>query len=98
MTTAQDVICEKKMREKDVVGIVTFDLIGLLPTIAYNYYNDIPEFVRKRLVLTVKQLKQRNAKYLETFHLSESRFFKKWQTTAIIQEISDSNLETGINS
>ena len=56
MTTAQDVICEKKMREKDVVGIVTFDLIGLLPTIAYNnyYYNDIPEFVRKRLVLTVK--------------------------------------------
>ena len=45
MTTAQDVICEKKMREKDVVGIVTFDLIGLLPTIAY---------VRKRLVLTVK--------------------------------------------
>ena len=29
---ARDVICEKKMREKDVVGIVTFDLIGLLPT------------------------------------------------------------------
>ena len=33
MTTAHDVICEKeKMREKDVVGIVTFDLIGLLLT------------------------------------------------------------------
>ena len=31
MTTAHDVICEKKMREKDVVGIVTFDLIGLFP-------------------------------------------------------------------
>ena len=30
---AHDVICEKKkMCEKDVVGIVTFDLIGLLPT------------------------------------------------------------------
>ena len=29
---ARDVICEKKMHEKDVVGIVTFDLIGLLPT------------------------------------------------------------------
>ena len=42
------------MREKDVVGIVTFDLIGLLLTIAYNYYNDIPEFVRKRSVLRVK--------------------------------------------
>ena len=38
MTTAHDIICEKKMCEKDV-GIVTFDLIGLLPTdhiIAYN--------------------------------------------------------------
>ena len=32
MTTAHDVVCEKKMREKDDVGIVTFDLIGLLPT------------------------------------------------------------------
>ena len=31
MTTAHDIICEKKMCEKDV-GIVTFDLIGLLPT------------------------------------------------------------------
>ena len=29
---AGDVICEKKTREKLVVGIVTFDLIGLLPT------------------------------------------------------------------
>ena len=46
----------KKTREKDVVGIVTFDLIGLLRTnniIAYNYYNGIPEFVRKRSLLTV---------------------------------------------
>ena len=32
ITAAHDVICEKKMREKEVVGIVTFDLIGLLPT------------------------------------------------------------------
>ena len=44
---------------KDVVGIVTFDLIGLLPTnhiIAYittqAYW--IPEFVRKSSMLTVK--------------------------------------------
>ena len=28
----------------------------------------------------------------------ESRFYKKWQTMAIIREISDSNLETGRNS
>ena len=43
----------KKTRKKDV-GIVTFDLIaGLLPTnhiIAYG----IPEFERKRSMLTVK--------------------------------------------
>ena len=44
------------MRKKDVVGIETFDLIGLLPTnhiIAYKY-NGILEFVRKRSMLTVK--------------------------------------------
>ena len=32
MTTAHDIICKKKLRDKDVVGIVTFDLIGFLPT------------------------------------------------------------------
>ena len=31
MHTAHDIICEKKMHKKDVV-IVTFDLIGLIPT------------------------------------------------------------------
>ena len=31
MDTSHDVICENNTREKDVVGIVTFDLIGLLP-------------------------------------------------------------------
>ena len=32
MHAAHDIICEKKKtREKDVVGIVTFDLTGLLP-------------------------------------------------------------------
>ena len=44
------------MQEKDVVLIVTFDLIGLPPTnhiIAY-IYNGIPEFVRKRSILTGK--------------------------------------------
>ena len=47
----------KKLCEKDVVGIVIFDLIGLLPTnhiLAYIIYNGIPEFVRKSLMLTVK--------------------------------------------
>ena len=32
MQMAHDVICGEKTREKDVVGIVTFDLISLLPT------------------------------------------------------------------
>ena len=49
---------EKKKHEKDVVGIVLFDLIGLLPTnqiIAYiTMAYGISEFVRTRLVLTVK--------------------------------------------
>ena len=54
------------------------------------HYNRILKFVRKRSLLTVKYLKQR--KVLE-ISLPESRFLKKWQTSAIIQEISDSNLE-----
>ena len=48
---------KKKTRKKEVVGIVTFDLIGLLGTnniIAYINYNGIPEFVRKCSMLTVK--------------------------------------------
>ena len=45
-------------------------------------------------MLTVKQLKQR--KIFEML-LSGSRIYKKWQTSAIIREISDSNLETGRN-
>ena len=32
LCTAHYVICGKKTREKDVVGIVTFDLTGLLTT------------------------------------------------------------------
>ena len=58
------------------------------------YYNGIPEFVRKRSMLTVRQLKQRK---IFEISLSESRIYKKWQTLAIIQEISDSNLEIGRN-
>ena len=38
---------------------------------------------RKKLLAT---------RYLKKFHLSESRVYKKWQTKAIIREISDSNL------
>ena len=67
------------------------DLVGLLHTnriIAQG----IPEFMRKCSMLTVKQLKQRK---IFEISLSESRVYKKWQTLAIIQEISDSNLETG---
>ena len=46
-------------------------------------------------MLTVKYLKQR--KEFEVI-LLESRFYKKWQISAIIREISDSDLENGRNS
>ena len=58
------------------------------------YYNGIPEFVRKRTMLTIKLLKQRK---IFEISLSDTRIYKKWQTSAIIREISDSNLETGRN-
>ena len=45
-------------------------------------------------MLTVKQLKQRK---IFEISQSESRIYKKWITSAIIREISDSNLETGRN-
>ena len=45
-------------------------------------------------MLTVRQLKQSK---IFKISLSESRIYKKWQTSAITREISDSNLETGRN-
>ena len=42
-------------------------------------------------MLTVKQLKQC---IVFKVILSESRFYKKWKTLAIIREISECNLET----
>ena len=49
----------KKTHEKDVVGIATFHLIGLLCTnniadIIILRNNGIPELARKRSMLTVK--------------------------------------------
>ena len=51
---------KKKTHEKDVVGIVTFDLTGLLPSnhiIAYIYYNGISEFVTKLVTKLVNSKK-----------------------------------------
>ena len=49
---------KKKTTQKgDVVGIVTFDPISLLPAnhiVAYIYNKGIPEFVRKGSMLTEK--------------------------------------------
>ena len=97
LCTAHYVICaKKKTREKDGVGIVTFDLTGLLATnhiIAYitMAYRSLWGNVR---LLTIKLLKQRK---IFEISLSDSRIYKKWQTSAITREISDSNLETGRN-
>ena len=71
-----------KTRENDVVGIETFDPVTLL--LILQRHTGV-RFVRKRSMLTVKQLKQR--KVFEVT-LSESRFYKKWQTSAVIWEIS----------
>ena len=43
------------------------------------------------------KIAQKKRKVFEWNSLPESRFYKKWQTSAIIWEISDSNLETGRN-
>ena len=56
--TAHYVICGKKTREKDVVGIVTIDLTGYHQSHYCLYYNGIPEFARKRSMLNI-------AKYLK---------------------------------
>ena len=45
----------------------------------------------RKCSMLIKQLKLRK---IFEISLSESRFYKKWQTLAIIREISDSNLET----
>jgi len=79
------------MHEKDVVGIVTFDLIGLLPTNHIIAYITMAyrRFLRKSLMLTAKTMQ------IFEILLSESQVYKKWQTSAIFLEISDSNLESG---
>ena len=87
---AGEVICEKKKCKKHVVGIVTFDLANWFTSHQSHYclyYNGIPEFVRKRSMLPVRQLKQRK---IFEISLSESRIYK-WQMVVIIREISDSN-------
>ena len=56
------------------------------------YYNGIPEFVRKRFDVN-STIALQQPKIFE-ISLSESQIYWKWQTSAIIREISDSNLET----
>ena len=82
---ARDVICEKKMREKDVVGIVTFDLIGLLPTNIITLL-----LILQRHIGVCEETFNVNSNYqIQIFEisLSESRIYKKWQTSVIIREI-----------
>ena len=82
---------KKKTREKDVVGIVTFDRIGLLPTnhiIAWLYYNGIPEFLRKRSMFGSSN----NAKYLK-FHLQKVESTRNGKLRRLSERFH-SNLET----
>ena len=89
----------KKLHKKDFVGIVTFDLINWLTSHQPHYclyYLQWHTGVCEEMFdvnSTIAQTKQSIWKIPP----SESRFYKKWQTMAIIREISDSNLETGRN-
>ena len=74
---AHDVICAKKKSEKDVVGIITFDLIDLLPTnhiIAYITMAYRSLRGNSHSTSIVKQLKQHK---IFEISLSESRIYKK---------------------
>ena len=76
----------KKTCQRDLVGIATFPPIGLLST-----KHILPGFPRKRSMLKVKYLKQRK---IFEISFTESRFYTKYQTSALIREISE---ETGRN-
>ena len=80
-----------KMREKDVVGIVTFDLIGSLPTNHIIAYITMAyqRFLRKSLMLTAKTMQN-----IWNFIVGKSSL-QEMATSVIILEISDSNLESG---
>ena len=54
------------------------------------YYNGIPEVFEKCLMLTAKTTQS-----IWNILLLESQVYKKWQSSVIILEISDSNLESG---
>ena len=92
------------MRKKDVAGIATFDLIGLLATnhawlvylppitlllILFQWYTEV-----YKKTFNVSKIVQTMQNMWNNISLSESQVYKKWQTLVIIREISDSNLET----
>ena len=88
---AGDVICEKKKTCKKDVWPNWFT--SHQSHYCLLYYNGVPKFVRKWFDVnsTIAQTTQ-NINF-ET-SLSASWIYKKWQTLAIIQGVSDSNLET----
>ena len=91
------------MRKKDVAGIATFDLIGLLATnhawlvylppitlllILFQWYTEV-----YKKTFNVSKIVQTMQNMWNNISLSESQVYKKWQTSVIIWEISDSKLE-----
>ena len=63
------------------------------PPITLLFYNGIPEFMRKSLMLTL--IFAQTTQNSWNFVVRKSSLLKKWQTSAIIWEISYSNLDTG---
>ena len=73
----------QKKHEKEVFGIITFDLIGLLPTNHITAYITMAYrslWGNSHATSIVKQLKQQK---IFEISLSESRIYKKWKTLVI---------------
>ena len=81
-----------KMSEKDVVGIATFDLIGLLPTNHIIAYITMAyrRFLRKSLMLTAKTTQN-----IWNFIVGKSSLQEMVNFADYPWDLSDSNLESG---
>ena len=84
-------------KEAGVPSIYIASREGLTEVLMFPIYFSLPHIyinnnrsLRKRSVL-IKQLKQRK---IFEISLSDSRVYKKWQTLAIIREVSVANLES----
>ena len=74
-----------------------FDLIGLLPTNHIIAYITMAYWSLWRKRFDGNGMIAQTTQNIWNFIVRKIRIYKKWQTWAIIWEISDSNLKTGRN-